>query len=274
MSDNTARSTVDVNADPELAFRVFTEEMHLWWLQGAINFHDSSRAWENRMEPGLNGRIVEVHDRTTGDGLELARITQWEPGVRLAFASSLDDVMTEVTFKSIPGGTRVTVEAHVPAGGSDRGGTSFMRMTPGWFGGWLARRDQVAHEPVLLGRVLTTVRYRNPAGMARWLRDVFGFWPAVELPEQDVSRGEMTWYEFHVGGSSIVLFEHEGEPDSNTVAIWIFVDDLDARRTAIAAAGAEVSEIVSHGARTFEAVDAEGLKWTFAQATPQQRAAG
>ena len=94
----TITTEVTVDADPELAFKVFTEEMHLWWQQGPVNFYDSARAIENRMEPGVGGRIVEVYDAKTGDGLELARITEWEPGNRLAFTGSLDDLHTVGTF--------------------------------------------------------------------------------------------------------------------------------------------------------------------------------
>ena len=266
----TVTATVDVAANPNLTFKVFTEEMHLWWQQGAINFHDSSRALSNRMEPGVGGRIMEVYDDNTGDGLELARITIWEPGTRLVFKGSIDDVTTEVTFTPHAGGTRVNVAASIPAGGHDRGSTSFTRMTPNWFGGWMARRNDVAHEPATLGRVITTIRYQKPARMGRWLRDVYGFWAACEIPDDDVSRGDHTWYELHVGDAPIVLFEHDGVPDSQTFESWIFVDDLEARRATIAAAGGEVTEIVSHGARTFTTTDPEGLRWTFAQASPQQ----
>jgi len=41
--------------------------------------------------------------------LELARIMVWEPGVRLARRSSLDDVEVDVRFEAAGGGTRVRV---------------------------------------------------------------------------------------------------------------------------------------------------------------------
>ena len=268
--EQTIAVEINVNAEPALAFKVFTEEMHLWWQQGAINFHDSSRAIENRMEPGVGGRIMEVYEADTGEGLELARITVWQPGERLAFAGSLDDVSTLVTFSPQGSGTLVRVVATIPAGGKDAGGSSITRMSPVWYGGWMSRRDAVKHEPARLGRVLTTISYQQPARMARWLRDVYGFLPAAEIPDEDILTGEYTWYEFHVGDAPIVLFENEGEPQTGTFESWIFVDDLDARRDTIAAAGGDVSDINTHGARTFTTVDPEGLRWTFAQASPRQ----
>ena len=63
----------------------FTEEMDLWWVRGPINFwSDGGRVVEVRCEPGVGGRIIEVlDDPASGEVLERARLTQWEPGVRL-----------------------------------------------------------------------------------------------------------------------------------------------------------------------------------------------
>ena len=115
---NSISSSVDVAVDPATAFKVFTEEVNCWWLQGPINFHDSTRAYEMRIEPRLGGRVLEVYDLDTCDGLELATITQWEPGARLAWKSVIDDVDTEVLFEPIGTGTRVTVVATI--NGEDR----------------------------------------------------------------------------------------------------------------------------------------------------------
>jgi hypothetical protein len=40
-----------------------------------FSFYDSSRAYGKRIEAGVGGRFIEVYDATSGDGLELARIT-------------------------------------------------------------------------------------------------------------------------------------------------------------------------------------------------------
>src|SRR6266545_654239 len=93
MSDGRSRSsTVEVAADPLTAFTAFTDELDLWWVRGPINAYDTGRLVEMRCEPGVGGRILEVYDDASGDALELARLTVWEPGKRLAWKSSLDDV--------------------------------------------------------------------------------------------------------------------------------------------------------------------------------------
>ena len=48
MSDSIS-SSVDVAVDAATAFKVFTEEINCWWLQGPINFHDGTQAYEKRI---------------------------------------------------------------------------------------------------------------------------------------------------------------------------------------------------------------------------------
>src|SRR5205823_10386523 len=136
----TVSSEVEVGVDPSTAFKAFTEEMDLWWVRGPINFWaDGGRVVEGRCESGVGGRIMEILAAPAAEGvLERARITCWEPGTRLAWASSLDDVETEVSFVPTEGGTRVVVEHRIPAGGQDKGGTAWSRVVPGWFGAWCA----------------------------------------------------------------------------------------------------------------------------------------
>ena len=112
--ENSVTSSVEVPVDPSTAFTIFTEEINCWWQQGAINFYDSSRAYEKRIEPGVGGRIMEVYEPDTGEGLELARITSWQPGAHLGWTSSLDDVAIDVRFEASEGGTIVTVLASAP----------------------------------------------------------------------------------------------------------------------------------------------------------------
>src|SRR5215470_7334284 len=123
-------SMVTVSVDPDTAFAVFTGELDLWWVRGPINHHAAGRMVAIRCEPGVGGRLLEVYDDSTGDALELARITVWEPGKRVAWQSSVDDVSTEVTFEAGEVGTTVRVVATIPAGGRDRGGTSWVRVVP------------------------------------------------------------------------------------------------------------------------------------------------
>jgi hypothetical protein len=49
-------SEVEVAVSPDVAFKVFTEEMDLWWVRGPINFNDAGRVVEVRCEPGVGGR--------------------------------------------------------------------------------------------------------------------------------------------------------------------------------------------------------------------------
>ena len=263
-------SSVEVPVDPATAFRAFTEELNCWWLQGPINFHDSSRALENRMEPGVGGRIIEVYDADTGEGLELARITVWEPGERVGWQSSIDDVQTEVRFEVAGAGTRVTVTATLPENGTDQGGTSWVRMTPSWFGSWAEKRDRVPHQPLQLARLAMAVHYANPSAAGRWLRDVFGFTPSGNIPDDD-PPAEQTWIEFHVGNSVLILFARTESTKASTAhAPWVFVDDLDAHYARATAGGAAiVDEIWQHGVRAYTAADLEGNHWTFAQASPR-----
>ena len=166
------------------------------------------------------------------------------------------------------------VEATIPEGGQDRGGTAWVRVTPAWFGSWLERRDRVPHEPLRLARLALGVHYARPAAAARWLRDVFGFEPAGTIPDTDPGKGH-TWIEFHIGNCALMVFERSGEVGEGapvTHTPWVFVDDLDARFAEVKAAGATITEeIWQHGARAFGAADLEGNRWTFAQAMPLMR---
>jgi uncharacterized glyoxalase superfamily protein PhnB len=273
MSDPYSVSTsVEVAVDPATAFQVFTEELDCWWIQGPINFYDSSRAYNKRMEPGVGGRIIEVYDEGTGEGLELARLTVWEPGRRVGWQSSLDDVAIDVRFEGTKTGTVVRVEATIPAGGKDVGGTSWLRMTPVWLGAWIEKRDRLPHEPMRMARLAVGVHYAEPAKAARWLHEVFDLEPAGNLPD-DESDPEHTWIEFHVGNCSLMVFGRDGERDGGapTHTPWVFVDDLDQHYAQTKERGATITEeIWEHGARAYGATDLEGNHWTFAQASPRQ----
>jgi hypothetical protein len=131
------------------------------------------RAIGRRCEPGVGGRLLELHSEDASDALELGRITTWQPGALLAWDSSVDDVAIEVRFDPVADGTRVTVTATIPAGGADHGGTSWVRVAPSWLGWWCARRDRAARVPAESGRLALAVYYAKPATAARWLAGVF-----------------------------------------------------------------------------------------------------
>lgn len=275
----TVSSEVEVTVDPATAFAAFTEEIDLWWQRGPINFwSDAGRVVEIRCEPGVGGRIMEVlDDRSAATVLERARITSWEPGARLAWSSSVDDVETEVTFRAVAGGTLVRVEHVVPAGGEDRGGTSWSRVVPGWFGAWVAKRDRVPHEQIDLARLALVVSYERPAAAARWLRDVFGFEPAGELPEgadplPDTEYGH-PWIEFRLGNAALNVVPLDGTGGVQTHLPWVYVDDLEAHFARAKGNGATIVEELHPfpGSMVYVAEDLEGYRWRFSQARPTMR---
>ncbi len=270
--------SVCVGVDQATAFTAFTEELDLWWVRGPINYFDAARAVGMRCEPGVGGRLVEVYDEMTGEGRELGRITVWEPGDRLAWKSSVDDVEIEVRFAPAAAGTDVIVQATIPDGGSDRGGTAWLRVVPKWFGPWCARRDSAPRPQPELARLAIGVYYAKPAAAARWLASAFGFESPDPLPDglDPLAEGEYghPWIEFRVSNCSVMVFKR-AEPLSDRTPVthepWVFVDDLDAHLARAEAAGAKiVSGIRQTGFRAYTAQDIEGYQWTFAQARPKQ----
>src|SRR5581483_10095247 len=101
--------------------------------------------------------------------------TFWDPPARLEWESCVDDVLTTVTFLPSDEGTVVTVEHTIPDGGEDRGGTSWSRVVPAWFGAWCAKRDRVEHVRRDIARLSLALTYARPVAAAHWLRNVFGF---------------------------------------------------------------------------------------------------
>jgi uncharacterized glyoxalase superfamily protein PhnB len=279
VSDNKARlSQVEVGVDPQTAFTAFTDELDLWWVRGPINAYGAGKLVAMRCEPGVGGRLLEVYNEDSGEGLELARITSWEPGKHLAWQSSLDDVITDVRFEPTPNGTLVRLEATIPPGGSDKGGTAFIRVTPRWFGAWVARRDTAPHELRDLARFGLTLYYARPAAAARWLETAFGFDSPDPLPEGEDPLPETEhghpWIEFHVGNCSLMIDRLAGPPvdhEQTTHVPWVFVDDLEAHLERARDNGATIVQgISSYGFTSYVARDLEGRTWRFAEARPTQ----
>ena len=206
--------------------------------------------------------------------LELGRITAWQPGELLAWESAVDDVSVAVRFESVADGTKVTVTAtrSRSTGGADRGGTSWVRVVPGWLGAWSARRDNAPQTPAETSRLGLAIYYAKPTAAARWLTDVFSLGTPDQFGDDD-SPGH-SWIEFRIANCSVMLFpfdRDQGEDDPVTHMPWVFVDDLDAHLDQARSQGATiVSSIHQHGYRAYEAADLEGHHWTFAQARPTQ----
>ncbi len=276
---HTVSSQVEVAIDPGTAFLVFTDEMDLWWERGFINFFsDAGRVVQVCCEPGVGGRILEVlDDPDAGEVFVRGRFTAWEPGVRLRWETPFDDVLTEVRFEPVPGGTRVVVEHTVPAGGSDAGGTSWARVVPAWLGSWCARREGSPRVPDELSRLGLVIAYRRPATALRWLNRVFGLGDAARLPEGDdpLPEGEhgQPWLELRIGDAAVVVRRLDGErPPVRTFEPWVHVDDLDGHFARARAEGATIVTGIERFPQShYVADDLEGNRWTFLQARPTMR---
>lgn len=274
MTKTSAESVVEVELDPETAFQIFTEEINLWWVRGPINHYDASRLAELRLEPGVGGRMLEIYDESSGDMLETARVTVWEPGVRLVLRQSLQDTETDIRFEPIENGTLIKVSEYLLPGGDPTGlGFGWVAMVP-TYAAWTRRRDSAPRTPREIGRLGIALYYSDPAAAARWLRNAFGLgsWDVDGAP----AEGETPpWIEFHVGDALLILFRLQGVRPSDspvTQNVWVHVDDLDAHFDQARKAGAKIiSEITQHGARSYVAEDLEGYRWTFLQARPTMR---
>lgn len=264
-----ATAAIEVAVDPTTAFQAFTEEINAWWVRGPINFFDSARVVAMRVEPGVGGRILEVYDEATADALELARITEWEPGARLTYRSQVDDTQTEVRFEPADAGTRVTVRQYLLPDGEQA--FMFWPRIVHWLRPWCERRAAQPAKPREMGRFALALAYPDPVAAARWLRSVFllGSWDVDTAPEADNIPG---WIELHVGDTAVIVNQLSGEPPAEPPAThlpWVFVDDLDAHLAHAKGAGAEiVHDIEQHGFRAYTAADLAGYRWTFAQARP------
>jgi len=266
VTEKSASAAIEVAVDPMNAFTAFTDEIDAWWVRGPINFFDSGRAVAMRIEPGVGGRVLEVYDDDRGDALELGRITAWEPGVQLAYRSSVDDTEVEVRFDAVEDGTRVSVtQTLVPDGEK---AFYFWPTVLQWLALW-SEADGARPAGGEIARLSIGLYYDDPAGAARWLARAFqlGSWSGIPAEDE-----EPDWIELHHGNVAVLLFQLEGQQAKGgpvTHMPWAYVDDVDAHFAHAKDAGARiVSEIEQHGYRAYTAEDLEGHRWTFAQARP------
>ena len=121
-ADNTTiapvRRSVSVKANPDKAFRVFTEGMDTWWPRS----HHIGRTpmTKSTMQGRVGGRCFSEHD--DGSECDFGEILVWEPPHRFVMAWKIDATWqyqpdlsktseVEVTFTPEPGGsTRVDLE--------------------------------------------------------------------------------------------------------------------------------------------------------------------
>ena len=143
-----AIAEVVVNASPDDAFAIFTDEIGLWWRRDTPYWNDPERGLTVRLEPFVGGRFMEIYDLETAEGFEVGRVTAWEPGERVAFTWTQvgwpEDASTdvEISFKQVGGGTRVRLEQTGFERVGPEGESFRERYSSGWREvlGWFAER--------------------------------------------------------------------------------------------------------------------------------------
>jgi uncharacterized protein YndB with AHSA1/START domain len=110
------RVTVGVAVPPAQAFRVFTEEVNLWWRRGQRFRMAPGSAGLVHIEPRVGGRLFESYDTAAGEQVvEMGRVLVWQPPERLllrwraANFAPHEHTEVEVLFKAVGTGTQVTV---------------------------------------------------------------------------------------------------------------------------------------------------------------------
>jgi uncharacterized protein YndB with AHSA1/START domain len=117
IASDQARVTVSVAVPPGQAFRIFTEEIDLWWRRGPKYRHLGGERALIAIEPFEGGRVFESLGGP-GDGgpvQEIGRVLAWQPPRRLLFEwrnatfAPAERTEVEVVFEPAARGTRVTV---------------------------------------------------------------------------------------------------------------------------------------------------------------------
>ena len=117
LAGNEARATVYVAVAPHDAFRIFTEEIDLWWRHGVRFRNAGAKRGLIRIEPGVNGRVFESFEGINREPvvIEIGRVTLWQPPERLliewrnANFASTEKTEVDVTFRASAKGCEVRV---------------------------------------------------------------------------------------------------------------------------------------------------------------------
>ena len=153
-----ARVTVSVAVPPAEAFRIFTEEIDLWWRRGRRFRNAPGERGLIRLEPGVGGRVFESFTTDAGETVvEIGRTQVWQPPQRLVFEwraanfAAHETTEVEVRFEPSTSGTQVTVvhrgwsalrADHPVRHGLDS--PAFVRMMGLWWGDLLTSLRQLA----------------------------------------------------------------------------------------------------------------------------------
>jgi uncharacterized glyoxalase superfamily protein PhnB/uncharacterized protein YndB with AHSA1/START domain len=264
MSDRTVTVEVEVDAVPGEAFRMFTEEIDLWWVRGPVNFFDASRSVAMRIEAGVGGRLLEMYDREGSDVRVLGRIIEWNPGSRLAWTCP-DGATIQVEFRPLGKSSCVTVRASLPEGAGAES-AYWTRVIPPWFGSWGQQRETAPRSATDIARLSAVIPYPDPRSAAQWLCRAFGFTPPASW---DDGEHEDPWIEFRIGNAVLTLARGERAPKGSSIKLWVYVDDLEAHFHRAQENGARIVEpITDFGYRSYQTEDLAGHRWIFAQARP------
>jgi uncharacterized protein YndB with AHSA1/START domain len=116
VAGDRVRVTVSVAIEPELAFRVFTEEIDRWWRRGRAYRMARGDRGILHLEPGVGGRLFESFETDAGTKVvQTGEVTHWEPPARLVFDwravnfAPSEKTEVEVCFEPTPTGTLVTL---------------------------------------------------------------------------------------------------------------------------------------------------------------------
>jgi uncharacterized protein YndB with AHSA1/START domain len=114
---NSVRKTIDVQAPPAVAWRVFTEQMGTWWPLAVYKI-GKANAVDAIVEPRVGGRWYERGD--DGSTCDWGSVLTWEPYSRLVLSWDINadwqydpDLKTEIEVCFIAQGndaTRVELE--------------------------------------------------------------------------------------------------------------------------------------------------------------------
>ncbi len=114
---NSLRKVVSVKAPPDVAWRVFTEQMSTWWPL-ATHKIGKAKAVDAVIEPHVGGRWYERGD--DGSTWDWGRVLSWEPHSRIVLSWEITadwqhdpNLKTEVEVRFIAegkDGTRVELE--------------------------------------------------------------------------------------------------------------------------------------------------------------------
>jgi hypothetical protein len=113
MTEQEVTVSIEVAADPPLAFDVFTAQIDSWWRRGPK--HRFAPPWTGtlRFEPGAHGRLIEQYE--DGTSYVIGRVRVWQPGERIILSWRLpsfaeaESTEVDVRFEPVDGGTRVSV---------------------------------------------------------------------------------------------------------------------------------------------------------------------